>query len=41
MLITNGTMTRNIADHRFPKYEAKGYKKVEPKTEKPKTKKPK
>ncbi len=33
MLITNGQVTRNIADKRFPQYEAKGYKKVE---EKPK-----
>ncbi len=36
MLITNGIVTRNIADKRFPQYEAKGYKKVE---EKPKAEK--
>lgn len=30
MLITNGIVTRNIADKRFPQYEAKGYKEVKP-----------
>ena len=36
MLITNGQITRDIAEKRFPQYEAKGYKKVE---EKPKAEK--
>lgn len=37
MLITNGIVTRNIADKRFPQYEAKGYKEVKPE-DKPKGK---
>lgn len=41
MLITNGQITRNIADKRFPQYEAKGYKKVEEKTKEKGEKKPK
>lgn len=28
MLISNGKMTRNIADKRLPEYMAKGYKEV-------------
>lgn len=28
MLITNGTITRNIDAKRLPEYEAKGYKEV-------------
>lgn len=40
MLITNGKITRNIADKRLAEYTAKGYKEVKTE-EKPKGKKPK
>ena len=42
MLITNGTISRNIDPKRFEEYKAKGYVEVEPKKdEKPKDEKPK
>lgn len=34
MLITNGTITRNIADERLSEYTAKGYKPVKEKPKK-------
>lgn len=35
MLITNGTVTRDIDEKRLPEYAVKGYKEVKP-AEKPK-----
>lgn len=40
MLITNGKITRNIADKRLAEYKAKGYTEIKPE-EKPKGKKSK
>lgn len=35
MLITNGVITRNIADKQLPEYKAKGYEVVNVATSKP------
>ena len=36
MIITNGVITRNIADEQLPEYKAKGYEAVKPAASKPK-----
>lgn len=36
MLISNGTITRNISEKQLPEYKAKGYEVVEVTTSKPK-----